>query len=85
MEKRVYRNRDNKVFAGVLGGLGEYLDIDPVLLRVIWLAITVFTGLVPGIVVYVLAIFVIPLKPRAIPMKAAETADSPETSNSKET
>lgn len=66
MTKHVYRSKGNKVFAGVLGGLGEYFEIDPVILRVIWLAITVFTGFVPGIVVYILAIFVIPVEPTTI-------------------
>lgn len=77
MRERVYRSKENKVFAGVLGGLGEYLDIDPVLLRVIWLAITVFTGFVPGIVVYILAIFVIPAQPTSIVASPPEKKDSP--------
>lgn len=64
MEKRLYRSNKNKVFAGILGGLGEYLDIDPVLLRVIWVLVLVFTGFVPGILVYVIAYFVIPPRPR---------------------
>ena len=29
--KRLYRSNDNKVFGGILGGLGEYFDVDPVL------------------------------------------------------
>lgn len=66
MGERIYRSKKNKVFAGVLGGLGEYLDVDPVLLRIIWLAITVFTGFAPGIVVYILVIFVIPAQPTSI-------------------
>ena len=77
MGKRIYRSKKNKVFAGVLSGLGEYLDIDPVLLRVIWLAITVFTGFVPGIVVYILAIFVIPAQPTSIVVSQPTKKDSP--------
>jgi len=86
MQKRLYRSKENKVLAGVLGGLGEYLEIDPVILRVIWLAITVFTGLIPGIVVYVLAILVIPphggaisLPPAAGTNQASEASDTPKT------
>lgn len=77
MGKRIYRSKKNKVFAGVLGGFGEYLDIDPVLLRVIWLAITVFTGFAPGIVVYILAIFVIPAQPTSIVVPQPTKKDSP--------
>ena len=60
MEKKLYRSRTNRIFAGVFGGLGEYFDIDPVLLRVIWLFVVVFTGFVPGIIVYIFATFVVP-------------------------
>lgn len=58
--KKLYRSTDNKIFAGVIGGLGDYFDIDPSLLRIIWLIILVFTGFIPGIIVYLLAIFVMP-------------------------
>lgn len=58
--KRLYRSSTNKVFAGICGGLGEYLEMDPVILRLIWLLIVVFTGFVPGVIVYIIAIFIIP-------------------------
>jgi phage shock protein C len=60
--KRLYRSTTNKVFAGVCGGLGEYLNIDPVLIRLLWLLIVIATGIFPGVVVYIIAIFVIPKK-----------------------
>ena len=50
------------MIAGVFGGLGEYGNIDPVFLRLIWILVVVFTGFVPGIVAYLLAIIVIPKK-----------------------
>ena len=58
--KRLYRSNKNKVFAGVCGGLGEYLDVDPVLVRLVWLLIVIFSGVVPGVIVYLLAIFIVP-------------------------
>ncbi len=60
--KRLYRSEKNKVIAGIFGGLGEYAHIDPVLFRLIWILILVFTGFVPGLIVYLLAIIVIPKK-----------------------
>ena len=60
MTKRLYRSRNNKVLAGVCGGLGEYFDVDPVLIRLLYLMVTVFTGLVPGTLCYVIAIAVVP-------------------------
>lgn len=63
MEKRLYRSNKNKVFAGICGGLGEYFEIDPVLLRLFWLLVVIFTGVVPGLAAYIIAIFVIPKHP----------------------
>jgi phage shock protein C len=58
--KRLYRSKNNSVFAGICGGLGEYLDIDPVVVRLVWLLVVVFTGFVPGVLAYIIAIFIIP-------------------------
>ncbi len=60
--KRLYRSEKNKVLAGVIGGLGEYFNVDPTLLRLVWLLIVVFTGFIPGILVYILAVLVVPKK-----------------------
>ena len=60
--KKLYRSEDNKIFAGIVGGIGEHFDIDPTLLRLIWLLILIFTGIVPGLIVYLIAIFIVPKK-----------------------
>ncbi|MDD5415595.1 MAG: PspC domain-containing protein [Candidatus Daviesbacteria bacterium] len=60
--KKLYRSSKNKVWLGVFGGLGEYLNIDPVLLRLIFILVFVFTGFVPGLIVYILAAIVMPKK-----------------------
>jgi len=49
MEKRLYRSREKKVVAGIAGGLGEYLDIDPVIIRILIVLITIFHGI--GIII----------------------------------
>jgi len=59
-QKRLYRSSKNKVFAGICGGVGEYFDIDPSLVRLIWLLVVVFTGFAPGFLAYIIAMFVIP-------------------------
>jgi len=61
--KHLYRSRDNKVFAGIFGGLGEYFEIDPTVLRLGWLFLLVVTAFIPGIVAYTIALFVVPKKP----------------------
>jgi phage shock protein C len=58
--KRLFRSRSNQVLAGVLGGLGEYFSVDPTLLRLGWVVITVFSGFILGLLAYVLAILIVP-------------------------
>ncbi len=62
-KKKLYRSKENKILAGIFGGLGEYFDIDPNLLRIIVLFViflTFFGGLVPFLIVYFIAMFIIP-------------------------
>lgn len=63
--KRLYRSHKNRVFAGICGGLGEYFDVDPVAIRLVWMLIVIFTGIFPGVIAYILAIFIIPPAPGA--------------------
>lgn len=60
--KKIYRREDNKIIAGIFGGLGEYLDIDPVILRLIGLLVCFLTAVIPFLLAYVIAIFIIPRK-----------------------
>jgi phage shock protein C len=59
--KRLYRSRKNRVLAGVCGGLGEYLNIDPVVVRLIWVAISLVWGF--GVILYIIAALIIPEEP----------------------
>lgn len=61
-KKRLYRNRENKVIAGIFGGLGDYFDVDPTALRLGWLLVFVFTGFFPGLLAYIVAVIVVPNK-----------------------
>lgn len=58
--KRLYKSKDNKVFLGVMGGLGEYFDIDPVLFRVAFIGLTIASAILPGIIAYILMAMVMP-------------------------
>ena len=64
-KKRLYRSEDNQIVAGVIGGIGEYFDIDPTLLRLVWLLVVIFSGFFPGIFAYLIAILVVPKRPSA--------------------
>jgi len=58
--KRLYLSRNDKKVCGVCGGLGEYFNIDSTLIRVVWVAISLITYVVPGILAYFIAALVIP-------------------------
>lgn len=70
--KRLYKSSDNKVIFGVMGGLGEYFDVDPVVFRVGYTAFTCFTGVAPGILAYILMAIFMPKMPQIITSKAEE-------------
>lgn len=58
MEKRLYRSSRNKVLAGVCGGIGEYFDVDPVIIRILAVVFTLMMG--TGLIAYIVAAIVIP-------------------------
>ena len=58
--KRLTRTRGDRIIAGVCGGIGEYLAIDPTLIRLGWIIIAALSGFFPGIVAYVVAALIIP-------------------------
>ena len=62
MEKKLYRS-GNKMLGGVCAGISEYLDLDSTLIRILWAIIAIFTGIVPGIIVYIICWIIIPLNP----------------------
>ena len=68
--KRLYRSTTDQLVAGICGCIGEYLEIDPNIIRVIWVAITAITGFFPGIVVYILLWIILPQRGQSRPVKA---------------
>lgn len=58
MPKKLYRSRKDRIIAGVCGGLGEYLDIDPVLIRIAFILFVLAGG--AGILAYIIFVIVIP-------------------------
>jgi phage shock protein C len=58
--KQLFRSEQNKVWTGIIGGVGEYFSIDPTILRVAWVLITIFSGVLPGLIVYIISAFIIP-------------------------
>jgi phage shock protein C len=62
VKKKLYRSEKNRVLAGIFGGLGEYFNVDPTVLRLGWLLVFVFTGIFPGLLAYIVAIIIVPNK-----------------------
>jgi phage shock protein C len=62
--KKLYRSRTNRMVSGVCGGLGEFANVDPTIVRLLFAAGTIFSG---GILllVYLAMIFVVPEAPLA--------------------
>jgi phage shock protein C len=59
--KRLYRSKDKKI-SGVCGGIGEYFELDPSLVRLGWIVLTILTGVIPGIIGYIVAAIIIPVQ-----------------------
>ncbi len=58
--KRLYRSQQNKKIAGVCGGLGEMMDVDPTRIRLAAVILGLATGFFPFFVGYLLAWFIVP-------------------------
>jgi phage shock protein C len=63
MMKRLYRKRNDRMLAGVCAGLGDYLNIDPTIVRIIFIVL-VFAGL-GGVLVYLILWLITPEEPLA--------------------
>ncbi len=58
MDRRLYKSDTNKMIAGVCGGVGEYFNLDPTLVRLGWILFCALGG--SGIIAYIVAAIVIP-------------------------
>jgi phage shock protein PspC (stress-responsive transcriptional regulator) len=73
--KHLYKSRKNKMLAGVCGGLAEYFDVDPVLVRIIFIVFTIFGGF--AVLAYIIGAIIIPYPPLEPSELAATSSPSP--------
>jgi len=59
--KKLYRSRIDRKLGGVCGGLGEYFEIDPTIVRLLWI-LSIFWG-GAGLIAYIIALIIIPNNP----------------------
>ena len=59
--KKLYRSRTNTMISGVCGGLAEYIGMDPTVVRLLYVLLSLFSAAFPGLILYIIAMFIIPL------------------------
>jgi phage shock protein C len=79
VHERLYRSRDDRMLFGVAGGMADWLDIDPAIVRIVWALLVFAAG--TGILLYIVAAIVIPEEPLeranvAVPMSGPPTTDA---------
>ena len=62
-KKNLYRSTTHRMLGGVCGGVADYFGIDPTIIRLLYLVLSVFTACFPGLLLYILCLFVIPNDP----------------------
>ncbi|HDP94752.1 MAG TPA: PspC domain-containing protein [Candidatus Aminicenantes bacterium] len=60
MKKRLTRSRRNRMIAGVCGGLAEYFDMDPTVVRLLYVVVSVMSVAFPGVLVYLILWIIMP-------------------------
>ena len=72
--KKLYRSETNRRIAGVCGGIGEYLNVDPTIVRILFLFL-LLPGGVPGILLYALLWLLIPNERQATKTKLPDGSE----------
>ena len=60
--KRLYRSAKDKILGGVCGGVADYFNIDPTIVRILWILFSLIYG--SGILAYIIAWIIIPRNPK---------------------
>lgn len=64
MAKRLYRSTQDRMIAGICGGLAEYFDIDPVIVRIVFIVLALAGG--PGLLAYIILWIIVPKDPGGV-------------------
>lgn len=73
VQRRLMRSATDAKIAGVCGGFAECLDVDSTVVRLVWVLVTFFTGIILGTVAYFVAWMVMPLAPLPVELSASAT------------
>lgn len=75
MTDRLYRSPDDRMLAGVAGGLAEMFDIDPSVIRIVWAVLIVLTGGL-ALLVYIVMAIVVPERPPGVEVRRTDGSDA---------
>lgn len=64
MDVKKLRRSNDKILAGVCGGIGEYLEVDPTIIRVVYAVLSVCMAAFPGLILYILLMAIMPAPER---------------------
>ena len=64
-KKKLYLSTDDKKIFGVSGGIAEYFGIDATIIRLLWIVVTILTGILPGVLGYLIAAVIMPKPPKS--------------------
>ncbi len=73
-QKKLTRST-NKILAGVCGGIAEYFDIDPTVVRILYAALTCFSAAFPGLILYIIMLLIMPEKDKNDHIQDAEVVE----------
>jgi phage shock protein C len=61
--RRLYRSSTDRWIGGVAAGVADYFDVDPLVVRILWIVVAIFTALIPAAIVYIVMLIVVPEEP----------------------
>ena len=64
--KRIYRSRTESMLAGLAGGLANYFEVDPTLVRLGFVGACILTAILPCLLIYIVGWIIVPLEPLPI-------------------
>lgn len=64
--KKIYRSKSQRMLSGVCGGIAHYFNIDPTIVRLVWVLVSLFSTAIPGLIIYLICVIVIPDEPDSI-------------------
>ena len=66
--KRLKRSQQERMIAGVCGGMAKYMNVDSTIVRLVFVVLTVFTAVIPGILIYLIMWIIVPKDQNEIPI-----------------